>query len=233
VERSVLEELRPAVEGRRALEVGCGAGAVTRELLGMTESVVGLDVSPAMVAYCRQTFSSGTFVVGDLGDLSSFEDASFDVLVAAANVVDVAAHEERPHVLREWRRVLVDGGLVYLSTHNRTSTFALEQARRGPRLGLSGAAHRRARALAAYLVGTVNHRRLARRQVFEPEYAIINDSAHRWSLLHHYITRDAQRRELEASGFELVSVRGSDGTVLAPDDDDAAFTELHYVARAV
>src|SRR5581483_6805529 len=173
-----------------------------------------------MVAHCRAAFPTGTFVVGDLRDLSGFEEGAYDVVVAGANVIDVLTHEERPGVLREIRRVLVAGGLLYFSTHNRSSSFALEQARGGPRLRLSGGAARVPRSVAAYVVGTVNHRRLARHQVFEADYAIINDSAHRWSLLHHYITRGAEERELAASGFAILTVHGGDGRVLAPSDPD-------------
>ena len=232
-ERAVLADLRPALDGRRALELGCGAGALTRELLAANADVVGIDIAPAMVEYCRSTFPQGTFEVGELGDLSRHADGSFDAVVAGANVLDVAAHDERPAVLAEVRRVLTTGGILYFSTHNRNSSEALRQAKHGPALRLARSPYRQARSLAAYAVGTLNHRRLARHQVFEPDYAIVNDSAHRWSLLHHYITRDAQERELAAAGFALVSVRGIDGGVLQATDDDTSFTELHYIARAV
>jgi SAM-dependent methyltransferase len=232
-ERAVLEELRPAFEGKRVLELGCGAGALTRELLDATADVVGVDISPTMVEHCRAAFPTGTFLVGDLRDLDVHETASYAAVVAGANLIDVATHDERQGVLGELRRVLQPGGVLYFSTHNRNSTDALRQAHHGPTLRFVRSPSRLLRAVAGFAVGAVNHRRLARHQVFEPEYAIINDSAHRWSLLHHYITRDAELRELAACGFEVLSVRGTDGTVLQPSDPDAQFTELHYVARAV
>jgi SAM-dependent methyltransferase len=232
-ERAVLEELRAAIDGKRVLELGCGAGALTRELLAANADVVGVDISPAMIEHCRATFATGTFLVGDLRDLAVHESGSYAAVVAGANLIDVATHDERPGVLAELRRVLATDGLLYFSTHNRNSTDALRQAHRGPTLRLVRSPSRLLRLVAGFAVGTVNHRRLARHQVFEPEYAIINDSAHRWSLLHHYITRDAQVRELATCGFEVMSVRGTDGAVLRPSDPDAQFTELHYLARAV
>jgi len=233
VEQAVLAELRSEIAGRRVLELGCGGGAITRELLALTDAVVGVDVSPAMIEHCRAVFPTGTFLVGDMRDLHEHESGSYGVVVAAANLLDVATHDERPRVLAELRRVLAGGGVLYFSTHNRNSTEALLQARRGPLLSPSRSPYRLLRRLASYAVGTVNHRRLARHQVLEPDYAIINDSAHRWSLLHHYITRDAQTRELAAAGFELVAVLGMDGRRLDASDDDTRFTELHYIARAV
>jgi SAM-dependent methyltransferase len=229
----VLAELGGAIEGRRVLELGCGAGAITVALLELTDNVVGVDISPAMVEYCRSTLTKGTFLVGDVHDLSAHEPESYDVVVAGANLIDVATHAERPRVLAEIRRVLPRGGLLYFSSHNRSSTDALEQARHGPSLRLRGRPYAVLRALLAYVVGALHHRRLARRQVFEADYAILNDSAHHFGLLHHYITRAAQERELEETGFELVAVHGMDGRRLAPGEDDAQFTELHYTARAV
>lgn len=231
-ERAVLADLHDEIAGRRVLEIGCGAGTITRELLAAGGTVVGVDVSAAMVEYCRSAFPGATFLVGDMRDLSAHERGSYDVVVAGANVIDIAGRDERPHVLEELRRVLAAEGLLYFSSHNRNSRDAVRAARHGPSLRLSASPRRTLRALAGYLLGTRNHRRLARHQRFEDDYAIINDSAHRWSLLHHYITRDAQRRELEAAGFVLVSVRAPDGRRLDPEDDDGAFTELHYVARA-
>lgn len=231
-ERAVLADLRGAIAGARVLELGCGAGAITRELLALTDTLVGVDISPAMVEHCRSTFSQGTFLVGELGDLLGHAQASYDVVVAAANLLDVATHDERPRVLAGLRRVLAPGGVLYFSSHNRNSTAALRQAAHGPTLRLTRSPYRLMRSVAAYVVGTVNHHRLARHQRFESEYAIINDSAHRFGLLHHYITRAAQERQLAEAGFELVAVYGMDGRRLAPSDDDAEFTELHYVARA-
>jgi SAM-dependent methyltransferase len=185
-----------------------------------------------MVEYCRSAFTRGTFLVGELRDLSAHERGRYDVVVAGSNLLDVATHEERPHVLAELRRVLADGGVLYFSTHNRNSSDALRQARSGPELRLTASPLRLLRALASYAVGTVNHIRLARHQRFETDYAIINDSAHRFGLLHHYITRAAQERQLEQARFEVVAVYGMDGRRLAATDGDAQFTELHFVARA-
>ena len=232
VEESVLAELRPSLAGARVLELGCGAGAITRQLLRSTDRIVGVDVSPAMVEYCRRTFPAGEFRVADLRDLGPLGTQPFDVVVAGDNLVDVLAHDERPRVLADVRRLLADGGLFYFSTHNRNSREALEGSRRGPRLRLDPHPYRQLRALAGFVQGTVNHRRLRQHQRLEPDWAILNDPAHRWGLLHHYISRSAQAEELAASGFELLSVRGAEGPPLGPGDDDGGFWDLHYVARA-
>jgi hypothetical protein len=92
--------------------------------------------------------------------------------------------------------------------------------------------YRLLRGLVGFVVGALNHRRLARHVTLADDHAILNDDAHRWSLLHHYITRDAEDRELEATGFKLGDVWAVDGRPLSAGDDDSDSSELHYVARA-
>jgi SAM-dependent methyltransferase len=70
----------------RVLEIGCGAGRLTGYLIELGQHVQGIDVSPAMIAYCRETYPGGDFSVMDLRDLSGFEEESLDVVVATDGV---------------------------------------------------------------------------------------------------------------------------------------------------
>ena len=74
VETILIDRYRPALSGR-VLELGCGAGRLTGHLIEVARAVEGIDLSPAMIAYCRQTYPRATFRVGDLQDLSAFDSA--------------------------------------------------------------------------------------------------------------------------------------------------------------
>ena len=65
------------------LELGCGAGRVTRSLVGLAASVEAIDISSTMVSYCRDTIPQGDFSVGDLSDLSAYETGAFAAVVAS------------------------------------------------------------------------------------------------------------------------------------------------------
>jgi 2-polyprenyl-3-methyl-5-hydroxy-6-metoxy-1,4-benzoquinol methylase len=39
--------------GRRMLDLGCGEGRVSRDLMALGHDVVGLDLAPAMLTSCR------------------------------------------------------------------------------------------------------------------------------------------------------------------------------------
>jgi ubiquinone/menaquinone biosynthesis C-methylase UbiE len=86
---------------QRALDVGTGTGAGARTIRERfpTADVVGLDVSPAMIAEARRLVPDATFVEGDAAKLP-FDDASFDL----------AAHSNMIPFLDETARVLRAGG---------------------------------------------------------------------------------------------------------------------------
>jgi len=59
---------------------------------------------------------------------------------------------------------------------------------------------------------------------------VLNDEAHEYGLLHYYIGRDAQERQLRAAGLELIECLDPDGGPV-PGGRDGAGPWLHYVAR--
>jgi SAM-dependent methyltransferase len=226
VEATLLERHRDALAGR-VLELGCGAGRLTGHLCEIAHSLHAVDISPAMVAYCRQTYPKATFSEGDLRDLSRFEPESFDVVVAPFNVLDVLGDAERRRVLEEIRGVLVSGGLLIMSSHNRGFAPRIGAGLRtyvgNPRQPLESVRHlpRRLR----------NRRRLAPLQREEGGYAIVNDEAHDFSVLHYYISRDSQEAQFAERGFELLECLDREGRPVAAGEAAAHCPELHYVAR--
>lgn len=225
-EATMLARYREQLEGD-VLELGCGAGRLTGHLIGLGGSVHGIDVSPAMVAYCRDAYPGGTFSVRDLRNLTAFRTDSLDAVAATANVLDVLDDLERRRVLRELGRVLRPAGLLWISSHNRAFLPNL----RSPTDVRARGAIRMAGKLALMPWRVRNHRRLLRFQRFEPDYAVINDEAHHFRLLHYYVSHDAQERQLIEEGFEFVECMDCEGRTLSPAESASDCAELHYVAR--
>jgi SAM-dependent methyltransferase len=223
--------------GRRVLEVGCGAGRMLGYLLALGGEVHGLDVSQAMVDYCRRAYPEAAVRVGDLGDLPATVDGRFDAIVAADNVLDVFDDATRRRVLGDLRAAAVPGGVLVFSSHN----LANARAARSPRSGSPLATSVRAlldrspadliRLAPRILRRRRNRRRLRRLEQWAGEYAILNDTAHDYSLLHYYIGREQQTRQLAAAGFELLETLELDGTPVG-DCRDGRGPSLYYVARA-
>ncbi len=194
------------------LELGVGAGRVTRHLCAIASEVHGIDVSQAMVEHAQAACPEAIIVRRDLRDLSEYEPASFDALLAPFNVLDVLDHDDRERALEGFGRVVAPDGLLIMSSHNRAhAPFVV-----GP--GRQLIEHLRARRLRSVAAGVVrlprrmaNRRRLGRLERDRPGYAIVNDSAHDYSILHYYISRDDQARQLGERGLRANRVPGPGG----------------------
>ena len=112
--RALLELIGPPA-GRTILDIGCGNGCMLRSLTA-TERVVGVDLSPAMVALARD---AGYVEVreGDTEDLP-FADRSFDVVVSSG-VLQLLP--EARTALAEMVRVARPGGALVVATVNAES----------------------------------------------------------------------------------------------------------------
>ena len=95
-----------AQPGIRTLDLCCGQGNVAEALLRRGCEVVGVDFSPAMLAFARRRASNATFIETDAQDLP-FGDAEFDVAVSNFGVCHVP---DQPRALAQARRVLRPAG---------------------------------------------------------------------------------------------------------------------------
>ncbi len=226
VEADILVRYRDTLSGR-VLELGSGAGRLTGYLAEIAAEVRGIDISPEMVAYSRRRYPQATFAQGDLRDPSVYGSTPWDAIVAPFNVMDVFGDGDRQILLDRVHAALAPDGLFVMSSHNRAVADRLgdplRQVGLSPRGWISTAVHLPRRWL--------NRRRLVGFEKDEPSYAILNDVAHDYAVLHYYITRDAQARQLADHGFELVECLDLDGSPVAPGAAAAHCSELHYVAR--
>ena len=200
VEAAILDRYSEDLSGGRILEVGCGAGRITGHLAEVAGHVHALDISAAMVAYCRWAYPQCSFRIADLRDLSEYDDGLFDGLVASFNVVDVLSHEERGPVLDDWRRVLSPGGMLVMSSHNRGHMPNVPTPGGQVIASLRTGNPKRVAGSIAKLPRRVrNKRRMGRFEIREADHAVATDSGGDYSLLHYYISRDDQARQLDSA----------------------------------
>jgi SAM-dependent methyltransferase len=107
----ILERL-VALEDRDVLDVGCGGGALVRELVGRGARAVGLEISEEQLGHARAT-GIGRFIVGRAEDLP-LPDDSLDVVLFMRSLHHVPESSMLP-ALVDARRVLRPGGVVYVA----------------------------------------------------------------------------------------------------------------------
>lgn len=120
-EKPAMLRLLGDVAGKRVLDVGCGSGPTTTDLLARGADVSGFDVSSAMVAIARRGLPDADLRVHDLADPLPWADDTFDAAVASLVL----------HYLPDWsgplaqlHRVLRPGGRLLVSV-NHPGAFPL------------------------------------------------------------------------------------------------------------
>ena len=225
----IFMKYRDEIVGRRVMDIGCGAGRVTTYLSRWAGHTVGVDFSRIMIEHCRRALPGIEFVCCDVRDLRSYPPRSIDVAVFTFNGIDTLSHEDRLVSFAGLHEVLAENGLLIFSTHNRRYRLARDR----PRLRFSRNPFTLLSHGLRFLRETRNHRQRAPFERETDEYAPINDIAHEYRMVHYYIDRETQRRQLASVGFRLLEVYGEDGVVLEGDDDDSASGSLYFVARSV
>ncbi len=227
-ERVLLDTYSASLAGD-VLELGCGGGRLTAHLVGLAASVHGVDIAADMVAHCRRAYPQATFRQGDLRELSQFASSSWDAIVAGYAVIDVLSDDERHAFLQEADRLLRPAGLLIFSSHN----LACAPLLRGPLRSINAT---NPVSLASQILrlprSFANRRRLLPWQQFAADHAILNDPAHDFSLLHYYITRDDQERQLALHGFALRKCLRLDAQPVGPGESAIGSFELHYAATS-
>ena len=108
VSRTCSARLRP-FRFRRLLDLGCGTGLMAKAFLGIADTMVGVDLSPRMLAKAASTRLYDSLHEGDLVAFLEVESEGTADLVVAADVFVYLARLEA--AFARVRRVLEPGGL--------------------------------------------------------------------------------------------------------------------------
>lgn len=108
---------RTPLEGKSALDVGCGGGLLAEPLRRLGAKVTGIDASPEVIAVAHEhARAAGLEIDYRAGDVQELE-GQFDLVTA----MEVIEHVAEPAAFVEaLAKRLVPGGLLLMSTPNAT-----------------------------------------------------------------------------------------------------------------
>lgn len=113
---------RTPLEGRAALDVGCGAGLLTEPLARLGAKVTGIDASPDLIEAAREhSAAMGLEIDYRAGDVQTLE-AKFDLVTC----MEVIEHVADPAAfVKALAKRLAPNGLLVMSTPNATALSRL------------------------------------------------------------------------------------------------------------
>lgn len=125
IELATFKKFGLRIEGRDILEVGCGSGyAASLITAEAPRSYTGLDIMPEQLALARERkLPNARFVEGSADDLSAFPDGSFDAVLDFCILHHVEGWRS---FFDECRRVLKDGGCIYIADLSRRCIHAID-----------------------------------------------------------------------------------------------------------
>lgn len=121
-ESQLLLDLLKPIAGEHILDVGCGTGIFTRDVLAVKAQITGLDISLPMLSYGMRKLQDTRFhpIVGDLLKLP-FEDESFDKTYSITALEFV---NDARKAVAELNRVTRRNGTIVVATLNSLSPWA-------------------------------------------------------------------------------------------------------------
>lgn len=124
---------RHPLAGKRALDVGCGAGLLCEPLARMGAAVTGVDAAAENIAVAKDhAAGQGLAISYFAGELSALPPATFDLVTS----MEVIEHVADPAAfVSELAARLAPDGLLILSTPNRTVASKLLLVEAAERIG--------------------------------------------------------------------------------------------------
>jgi SAM-dependent methyltransferase len=98
------------VQGRQALDFGCGTGRSTRFLTNLGFNPVGVDIAPEMIDQARALDPGGDYrLLGD-GDLGRLPAGAWDLVLSVFTFDNIPILARKVEILRDLARLLSPGG---------------------------------------------------------------------------------------------------------------------------
>ncbi|MEN9342188.1 MAG: hypothetical protein RIQ54_444, partial [Candidatus Parcubacteria bacterium] len=100
------------------LDAACGTGYGSKILAQKASKVCGMDISNHAIEWGKKQFENNkvSLAVGSLNEKLPFADKTFDAITSFETIEHV---EDQENMLSEFRRVLKDNGVFFISSPNR------------------------------------------------------------------------------------------------------------------
>jgi len=207
VEKFIFNAYNDIISNGYVLDIGIGGGRTTAYLHQKCKSYTGIDYSENFVNASKKKFPQSDIRLMDARDLSAFKNDTFDLVNFSFNGIDYVNLNDREKILSEINRVLKPNGVFLFSTHNKDHQTFNKQ----PWLDKENSLITNLKTFLKLLPFLPRHFSKKKEEIYFNDYAMINDSAHNYSLLTFYTTPDFINQQLQRNKFTAVEFYSKDG----------------------
>lgn len=128
-----MKQIKRFKKGQKVLDLGCGNGLVTGEIVKLGVKYYGLDISNELVKIARKKYSqevkSGVvqFKIGDACKKLPYKNNFFDAAISLAVLHHVPGEKNRLKFLQELYRVLKPGGRASIIVWNLLNDWSYKR----------------------------------------------------------------------------------------------------------
>lgn len=113
--RDLPEIILDHVEGRRAIDFGCGSGRSTRFLRELGFDAVGIDISKEMIRKAKELDPGGDYRLVEDGSLGRLEENGYDLVLSAFTFDNIPTLTKKVRLFEDIGRLLKkEGSMVNL-----------------------------------------------------------------------------------------------------------------------
>jgi len=110
--RDLPEIIFKHVEGRKAIDFGCGTGRSTRFLREIGFDAIGVDIAEDMIKKARQIDPEGNYRLIADGDFGQFEEGAYDLILSAFTFDNIPTRKRKVKLLEKLGGLLKSEGRI-------------------------------------------------------------------------------------------------------------------------
>lgn len=223
-EKTLFNSYSDKIVGKKVLDIGIGGGRTTNYFSKIDCQYTGVDFIEDFAKLVSQKHSKLTIKQCDARNMSMFANESFDFILFSFNGIDNMENEGRIQILKEVFRILKPDGVFMFSAHNKDHKYFNKMPWQEEwRLDWNYI-----KLCLVVMKNYFKHLQMKKHEYHCPDYSIINDIAHEFSIMTYYISGAKQKKQLQQLGFKNTKNFDAQGKECDLNQNDSWMYYLTY-----